>query len=193
MGGVAVIACFVTQVSHENCDLGYYGLVTQIMAVHYPLVASIKTTKGPRVIVVLYLGSLDINPEEQKILSTALNYRIKGLGRAIRFSDQIEELAEQIFLKYIRTRALQSVGEAEEAVDSRICFTKESLAMGYHRSIGVDLIGLHCWRALKFETDVNGDKHHIRQNGKPEPDTEVLFSLLHILIVKNHNAKIVSV
>ena len=118
---------------------------------YFQLVESRKTEKGPRVFVVLYLGVLDINSDEQKILSTVLNHRIKGLTRTLRFSDKIEELAEQIYLKYLRKRAEGEVRDIDKSTDSRITFTKESMEMGYHRSVGAELIGLHYWRALKFD------------------------------------------
>ncbi|MDP3114510.1 MAG: hypothetical protein Q8M98_07010, partial [Candidatus Cloacimonadaceae bacterium] len=43
---------------------------------YYQLVESRKIEKGSRSFVILYLGSLDISRDEQKIISSLLNHRI---------------------------------------------------------------------------------------------------------------------
>ncbi|MDO9139385.1 MAG: IS1634 family transposase, partial [Methylobacter sp.] len=118
---------------------------------YYQLVESRKIEKGSRSFVILYLGSLDISRDEQKIISSLLNHRIAGLGRVARFSDKIEELAEQIYLKYMRTVSEKQEDEPEQSALGRICFTRESVEMGQYRSVGAELIGMHYWKSLKFD------------------------------------------
>ncbi len=81
---------------------------TGVSSAYYQLMESRNTEKGPRNTVLLHLGRLDITNEEQKILSTLIDRRVKGYTRDLRFSDQIEQLAGQIYMKFTH-----SLGTAE--------------------------------------------------------------------------------
>lgn len=118
---------------------------------YYQLIESRKTDKGTRNVVLLHIGALDITPEEQKIISTLVDHRAKGKDRATRFSDKIEKLAEQIYIRY--TQNLKQPGDPQLPNDhpEQITFTKESLEMGFYRCVGAELISLHFWAELKFD------------------------------------------
>jgi len=121
--------------------------------IYYQLIESYNSEQGPRNRVLAHLGKLDITPAEQKILSTIIDNQAKGFTRTVRYSDKIEQLAEQIYLKYIQNCGqpqLEGVFEDRHPVEE-YSFTRESLDTGYHRSVGLEILALHYWKALKFE------------------------------------------
>ena len=119
---------------------------TGVVSNYYQLVESVSTDKGPRLNVLLHIGTLDISEDERKLLSLLVDRQIKGLSRQGRFSDKIEQLAEQIYFKYIQT-----VGRPEsQSSTGEMRILKESLEIGYFRSVGAELLALHYWKALKF-------------------------------------------
>jgi len=107
---------------------------------------------------------MDISEDERKILSMIVNHLVKGQPRQGRFSDKIEQLAEQIYFKYI-----QAVGQAPsqtppEVNAGELRALKESLEIGFFRSVGAELLALHYWKALKFHRilmDCGLKKRHI--------------------------------
>ncbi len=109
---------------------------------YYQLLESRNTEKGPRNAVVLHIGTLDISDSELKILSTLVDRKIKRLSNVVRFSDKLEQLAEQIYLKYLRS--------FNKSTPESISITKENIEIGYHRSVGAELLASHYWKALKF-------------------------------------------
>ncbi len=131
---------------------------------YYQLVESVSTDKGPRLNVLLHIGPMDISEDERKILSMIVNHLVKGQPRQGRFSDKIEQLAEQIYFKYI-----QAVGQAPsqtppEVNAGELRALKESLEIGFFRSVGAELLTLHYWKALKFHRilmDCGLKKRHI--------------------------------
>jgi len=131
---------------------------------YYQLVESVSTDKGPRLNVLLHIGPMDISEDERKILSMIVNHLVKGQPRQGRFSDKIEQLAEQIYFKYI-----QAVGQAPsqtppEVNAGELRALKESLEIGFFRSVGAELLALHYWKALKFHRilmDCGLKKRHI--------------------------------
>lgn len=117
---------------------------------YYQLVESINTDKGPRLNVLLHIGLLDISEEERKILSMLTDHQVKGLPRQGRFSDKIEQLAEQIYFKYMRALGKAPMSTFPEETAGELQVLKESLEIGFFRSVGAELLALHYWRALKF-------------------------------------------
>ncbi|MBM3119937.1 MAG: IS1634 family transposase [Chloroflexi bacterium] len=123
---------------------------TGITSYYYQLVESVNTGKGPRLNVLLHIGQLDITEEERKILSTLIDHQIKGLPRQARFTDKIEQLAESIYFKYIQTFGKPLSQTSSEDAFGELRILKESLEIGYFRSVGAELLALHYWKALKF-------------------------------------------
>lgn len=119
---------------------------------YHQLIASVNTLKGPRSYVLLHLGTLDINDSERKILSKLVDFKVKKLGSTVRFSDKLEQLAEQIYAKYLASsnRNKPQKDNNLEISDS-ITFTKENIETNFHRSVGSELVGLHFWKVLKFD------------------------------------------
>lgn len=116
-------------------------------SVYFQLVESISTDKGPRLNVLLHIGPLDISEDERKILSMVIDRRAKGMPRQGKFSDKIEQLAEQIYFNY-----LQASGKNPSDDDvSEFRMLKESFEFGQFRSVGAELLALHYWRVLKFD------------------------------------------
>lgn len=120
---------------------------------YYQIVESRKTEKGSRSAVIAYLGVMDITDDELKTLSILLNHRVKGQGRMIEFSDKIEQLSEQIYLKYLSSTKEQSdeTLRAEEFEADAITFKRDKLEIEQNRTVGAELLGMHYWRALKFD------------------------------------------
>lgn len=127
--------------------------------VYYQLAENARTPKGPRVRVISHLGPLDITDSERGILSNLVDRKAKGLSNIVRFSDKIEQLAEQIYLKYLLSRKSQEEesenGEkAKKQTDlpeDSITFTRNCIEIGYHRTAGAEVVGLKFWRLLKLD------------------------------------------
>jgi len=120
------------------------------------LIESRNTEKGPRNTVLLHLGRLDISADEQKLLSTLIDRKVKGYSRSVRFSDKIEQLSEQIYLKYIHSlgkpdRETDSSGNESVEPDCEFSLHRESIEMSFFRSVGVELLSLHFWKQLKLD------------------------------------------
>ncbi|HNQ44722.1 MAG TPA: transposase, partial [Candidatus Cloacimonadota bacterium] len=133
-------------------------------SVYYQLVESVITDKGPRLNILLHIGPLDISEDERKILSMLIDRLIKGQPRQGRFSDKIEQLAEQIHIKYAQTLGKASSGAVSDSDSSELRMLKESIEMGYSRSVGAELAALHYWKALRFDRILAGcgfKKHQI--------------------------------
>lgn len=133
-------------------------------SVYYQLVESVITDKGPRLNILLHIGPLDISEDERKILSMLVDRLIKGQPRQGRFSDKIEQLAEQIHIKYAQTLGKASSGAVSDSDSSELRMLKESIEMGYSRSVGAELVALHYWKALRFDrilADCGFKKHQI--------------------------------
>lgn len=130
---------------------------TGISYAYYQLLESRNTEKGPRNTVLLHLGRLDISNEEQKLLSTLIDRKVKGYSRSVRFSDKIEQLAEQIYMKYMHSlgkshRELDKPVSETDEPESEFSLYRESLDLSYFRSVGAELLGLHFWKQLKLDT-----------------------------------------
>ena len=119
-------------------------------SVYYQLVESVSTDKGPRLNVLLHIGSLDIREDERKTLSMVVDRRVKGIPLQGRFSDKIEQLAEQIYFKYTQAFGKAPSNISSEAATAVLRMLKESIEMGYSRSVGAELLALHYWKALRF-------------------------------------------
>lgn len=119
-------------------------------SVYYQLVESVSTDKGPRLNVLLHIGSLDISEDERKTLSMVVDRRVKGIALQGRFSDKIEQLAEQIYFKYTQAFGKAPSNISSEAATGVLRMLKESIEMGYSRSVGAELLALHYWKALRF-------------------------------------------
>lgn len=117
---------------------------------YYQLIESRNTEKGPRSTVLLHLGRLDITTDEQKTLSMIIDRRVKGYTHSIRFSDKIEQLAEQIYMKYISS--LDKPGRDEQEPETVTGPFMESIDLSFFRSVGAELLGLHFWKLLKFDS-----------------------------------------
>lgn len=117
---------------------------------YYQLVESISTAKGPRLNVLLHIGPLDISEDERKILSMLVDRQIKGQARQGRFSDKLEQIAEQIYFKYIQAFGKAPLHTVSEEAVGELRLLKESLEIGFFRSVGAELLALHYWRALRF-------------------------------------------
>lgn len=118
-------------------------------SIYYQLVESVTTDKGPRLNVLLHIGTLDISDDERKILSTLIDRLAKGKPRHGRFNDKIEQLAEHIYLKYVQAMGkVQSSKSTEELGVLRML--KESIEMSFFRSVGAELLAIHYWKALGF-------------------------------------------
>lgn len=118
---------------------------------YYQLLESRNTKKGPRNSVVLHIGTLNITDTEQKILSNLVDRKIKGLSNIVRFSDKLEQLAEQIYFKYLRKMKNSTPDSTPNSTQDSISITRESIEIGYHRSVGIELLASHYWKALKFD------------------------------------------
>ncbi|MDP2172760.1 MAG: IS1634 family transposase [Candidatus Cloacimonadaceae bacterium] len=75
---------------------------------------------------------------------------IKGQPRQGRFSDKIEQLAEHIYFKYMQALGKASSHIPSEEAAGELRALKESLEIGFFRSVGAELLALHYWKALKF-------------------------------------------
>jgi len=100
--------------------------------------------------VLLHIGPLDISEDERKILSMLIDRQVKGLPRQGRFSDKIEQLAEQIYFKYTKAFGKSPLHDSSEETVGELRVLKESLEIGFFRSVGAELLALHYWKALKF-------------------------------------------
>jgi len=120
---------------------------------YYQLVESRKTDKGTRNVVILHIGTIDATPAEVKIISQLVNRKIKGKSQTVRFSEKIESQAEQIYLDYLRTisqkQSQPATGPSQSTPIAGIY--DETIELGHHRSVGLELIGLHFWRELEFD------------------------------------------
>jgi transposase len=100
----------------------------------------------------LHLGRLDLSAEEQKTLSLIIDRQVKGHTRSVRFSDKLEQLAEQIYLKYIHTLDLvDKTGNDATEANSKLCLYRESMDFSHYRSVGAELLALHFWKSLNLD------------------------------------------
>lgn len=119
--------------------------------VYHQLVETARTNKGPRVIILVHLGTLDITDLERKIISKLVDKKAKGFVTDLKFSEKIERLTEEIYLKYLLSKKDQSTAEDPSYPEDSITFTKSCMDIGYHRSIGVELVALKFWKSLKLD------------------------------------------
>ncbi len=120
--------------------------------IYHQLVETTRTSKGPRVIVLVHLGTLDITDLERKTISSLVDRKSRGLTTSVSFSEKVERLAEEIYLKYLLTEKDQAVKEGESSYPKdSITFTKNCIDIGFHRTIGAELVGLKFWRSLKLD------------------------------------------
>ncbi len=124
---------------------------TGSVSYYYQLVESVNTDNGPRLNVLLHIGPLDISEEERKILSMVVDRMIKGQPRQGRFSDTIEQLAEQIYYKFIQATGKAPSFPPSDLSAGELRIPRGSLDMSYFRSVGAELLALHYWKALKFD------------------------------------------
>lgn len=129
---------------------------TGISYPYYQLIESRNTEKGPRSTVLLHIGRLDINDEEQKLLSTLIDRKVKGFCRSVRFSDKIEQLAEQIYIKYMHSLSKLSESGQDQInevsnPDNQLSVSRESIDVSIIRNVGSELLSLHFWKQLKLD------------------------------------------
>ncbi len=127
--------------------------------IYHQLVETARTPDGPRVRVLCHLGTLDITDSERKIISVLVDRKARGLSNSGKFSEKLEQLAEQIYLKYLLSGKLRDIeprddGKAEKQMtlpEGSIVFTKSCIETGYHRTAGAELVGLKFWQLLKLD------------------------------------------
>lgn len=130
--------------------------------VYYQLVETVRTTKGSRVRILSHLGTIQMTDSERKIISTLVDRKARGLSNSVKFSDKIEQLAEQVYIKYLLSKgqkpADSKTEEAERQIipERSITFTRNCLEIGFHRSAGAELVGLKFWDSLKLDKVFQG-------------------------------------
>jgi len=119
--------------------------------IYHQLVETTRTAKGPRVVILVHLGTLDITDMERKTISTLVDRKAKGFVTDLKFSDKVEQLAEEIYLKYLLSKKNQNAKEEPNYPEDSITFTKKCIEIGYHRSIGAESVALKFWKSLKLD------------------------------------------
>lgn len=127
--------------------------------VYHQLVETVRTLDGPRVRILCHLGTLDITDSERRIISSIVDRKARGLSNSGRFSERIETIAEQIYLKYLMSSGIKDTEPEEDSKKHKhkhlpeggIVFTRSCIDIGFHRSAGAELVGLRFWDLLQLD------------------------------------------
>jgi transposase len=122
--------------------------------VSHRLVDSVRTAKGPRQVILLELGTLDLPKEEWKSLANRIEEIVTGQQCFSPPPPHIEEPA-RYYASLLLRKELASVPEAGEAPDfDRVDLN--SLTLGQSRTIGGEAAALSAFRKLKLPEILTG-------------------------------------
>ncbi len=116
----------------------------------YQLVESVRTERGPRQRILLYLNSeLDLTKEERHHLASCIEDSIKGTKRLFPYPEKIEKLA-QIFAKQLVGKQAERLPEntQEEKKTDYHTVDCNTIQHEYARGVGIEYIALKMFQKL---------------------------------------------
>ena len=119
----------------------------------YQLIESIRTERGPRQRILLYLGSnLDLSDQDLKSLANRIEELTLGISSFIKCSDDIEKLA-QLFSKQLIKKESQNISEDNNDLQEPNYQTIDinSLEHEYSRTVGTEYVSYETLKKLKLD------------------------------------------
>jgi len=120
--------------------------------VTHRLVESVKTEKGPRQRIVMHLGTLTLPRSEWRKLAALLESRLAG--QLSMFEEEfpaIAEAADKAFEHYKFVQARQKERVTQKENREIVPVDLQSVATGYSRSLGPELVAHTFWERLGFD------------------------------------------
>lgn len=123
---------------------------TGILYTAYHLVESVRTERGPRQRVLLYMGSqIDLPEEDHKPLAQRIEEIIKGQPSLIPYPEPIERLAEFYAAQVIR-RLAEPKGETQDEKEEFVSVNLNSIEHSEPRTVGAEHLLLQMAHQLEL-------------------------------------------
>jgi transposase len=123
---------------------------TGILYTAYHLVESVRTERGPRQRVLLYMGSqIDLPEEDHKLLAQRIEEIITGQPSLIPYPEPIERLAEFYAAQVIR-RLAEPKGETQDEKEEFVSVNLNSIEHSEPRTVGAEHLLLQMAHQLEL-------------------------------------------
>jgi len=116
------------------------------------LVESFQTDKGPRQRIIMHLGTLSLPKSEWRKLAAVLEARLAG--QISLFEEEfpsITEAADKAFEHYQFTQSRRKERASQQENREIVPVDMKSVATGYSRSLGPELVANTMWERLNFD------------------------------------------
>ncbi len=114
------------------------------------LVESIRTERGPRQRIIMFLGSLDLPRTQWRALAAVLEERLGGQRALFPADPSLAALADAAFAQHDVKESLRHTQATREAAAERVSVDLASVASSFHRSLGPELVGNAFYDRLGF-------------------------------------------
>jgi transposase len=114
------------------------------------LVESIRTERGPRQRIIMFLGSLDLPRTQWRALAAVLEERLGGQRALFPADPSLAALADEAFAQHDVKESLRHTQATREAAAERVSVDLASVASSFHRSLGPELVGNAFYDRLGF-------------------------------------------
>jgi transposase len=114
------------------------------------LVESIRTERGPRQRVIMFLGTLDLPREQWRALAAVLEERLGGQRNLFPADPALASLADSAFASHDVKESLRHAKATREATSELVTVDLASLTTSIHRSLGQELVGSAFFDRLGF-------------------------------------------
>lgn len=115
----------------------------------YQLIESVRTERGPRQVILLNLGNIELTDEERKLLANRIEEVTAGINSFFTYSDRIEKLAQNYSKMLIRNQStpLPTPKEVDYQTVDLNSIEHENM-----RTAGLEHICLETFRQLELDT-----------------------------------------
>jgi len=124
--------------------------------INHKLVQTVRTEKGPRNRIVMFLGKLDLSKDDLKKLAFVLEGRITGQGSLFEEEKHIVKIADEAMAHFDLNRLLKIEKENQKPKDSAaVPVYLDKTTVSETRSLGPELVGHQIWQELKLDSLLN--------------------------------------
>ena len=115
------------------------------------LVESIRTEKGPRQRVVMYLGEVTLEKSKWRALAKVLEAKLSGQQDLFEVDESISVAADKAYDFYEQYKKIKADKQNRKEQQDIIPIDIATLSHTDSRSLGSELVGHHAWQSMGFD------------------------------------------
>ena len=135
---------FIRATKTKNKETG------QVYTTHR-LVESIRTEKGPRQRIVMYLGEVTLEKSKWRALAKILEAKLSGQQELFEADESISVAADNAYEFYDQYKKLKADKQNRKEQQEIVPVDIATISHTDCRSLGPELVGHHAWQSMGFK------------------------------------------